>query len=164
MRYYSTTKKHTDLTQTLLTICPMKVYPNERFPRSIKMLGVDTTNKEGSINSAIAQANKLRRDLKNLNKFRILTKLFVLSAANPRELFMFFGRPITIAPTLYSSIISVKSSIISLGLFSLNLRVVIALAIVPVMSLTATPNVLVPKSKPMYLINLSIPLIVFQEF
>ena len=45
MRYYSTAKKHTDLTQTLLTICPFKVYPNERFPRSIKMLGVDTTNK-----------------------------------------------------------------------------------------------------------------------
>lgn len=69
MRYYSTAKKHTDLTQTLLTICPFKVYPNERFPRSIKMLGVDTTNKEASINSAIAQANKLRRDLKNLNQF-----------------------------------------------------------------------------------------------
>lgn len=69
MRYYSTAKKHTDLAQTLLTICPMKVYPNERFPRSIKMLGVDARSKEASSNSAIAQGTKIRRDLKTLNQF-----------------------------------------------------------------------------------------------
>ena len=69
MRYYSTAKKHTDLAQTLLTICPMKVYPNERFPRSIKMLGVDAISKEASSNSAIAQGTKIRRDLKTLNQF-----------------------------------------------------------------------------------------------
>ena len=69
MRYYSTAKKHTDLAQTLLTICPMKVYPNERFPRSIKMLGVDAIRKEASSNSAIAQGTKIRRDLKTLNQF-----------------------------------------------------------------------------------------------
>lgn len=69
MRYYSTAKKHTDLAQTLLTICPMKVYPNERFPRSIKMLGVDARSKEASSNSARAQGNKIIRDLKTLNQF-----------------------------------------------------------------------------------------------
>lgn len=69
MRYYSTAKKHTDLAQTLLTICPMKVYPNERFPRSIKMLGVDATSKEASSGSARAQSNKIIRDLKTLNQF-----------------------------------------------------------------------------------------------
>lgn len=69
MRYYSTAKKHTDLAQTLLTICPMKVYPNERFPRSIKMLGVDARSKEASSNSARAQGTKIRRDLKTLNQF-----------------------------------------------------------------------------------------------
>lgn len=66
---YSTAKKHTDLAQTLLTICPMKVYPNERFPRSIKMLGVDATSKEASSGSARAQSNKIIRDLKTLNQF-----------------------------------------------------------------------------------------------
>ena len=69
MRYYSTVKKHTDLVQTLLTICPFKIYPNERLPRSIKMLGVEATNKEASINSARAQSNKLIRDLKTFNQF-----------------------------------------------------------------------------------------------
>ena len=65
----STAKRHTDLAQTLLTICPMKVYPNERLPRSIKMLGVDATSKEASSNSARAQSNKIIRDLKTLNQF-----------------------------------------------------------------------------------------------
>ena len=69
MLQHSTAKKHTDLVQTLLTICPMKVYPNERFPRSIKMLGVEATSKEASINSARAQSNKIIRDLKTLNQF-----------------------------------------------------------------------------------------------
>ena len=69
MRHYSTAKKHTDLAQTLLTICPLKVYPNERVPRSIKMLGVDATSKEASSNSAEAQGNKIRRDLKTINQF-----------------------------------------------------------------------------------------------
>ena len=69
MRYYSTAKKHTDLAQTLLTICPMKVYPNERLPRSIKMLGVEAAHKEASSNYARAQGNKIRRDLKTLNQF-----------------------------------------------------------------------------------------------
>ena len=65
----STAKRHTDLAQTLLTICPMKVYPNERYPRSIKMLGVVATSKEASSNSARAQGNKIIRDLKTLNQF-----------------------------------------------------------------------------------------------
>ena len=65
----STAKKHTDLVQTLLTICPMKVYPNERFPRSIKMLGVEATSKEARSASARAQSNKLIRDLKTINQF-----------------------------------------------------------------------------------------------
>ena len=69
MLHRSTAKKHTDLAQTLLTICPMKVYPNERYPRSIKMLGVDARSKEASSNSARAQGNKIIRDLKTLNQF-----------------------------------------------------------------------------------------------
>ena len=69
MRLHSTAKRHTDLAQTLLTICPMKVYPNERLPRSIKMLGVDAPSKEASTNFARAQGNKLIKDLKTLNQF-----------------------------------------------------------------------------------------------
>ena len=69
MRHYTTAKRHTDLAQTLLTICPLKVYPNERVPRSIKMLGVDATSKEASSNAAQAQGNKIRRDLKTINQF-----------------------------------------------------------------------------------------------
>lgn len=69
MQHRSTAKRHTDLAQTLLTICPMKVYPNERLPRSIKMLGVEAISKEASSNSARAQSNKIIRDLKTLNQF-----------------------------------------------------------------------------------------------
>ena len=69
MQHRSTAKRHTDLAQTLLTICPMKVYPNERLPRSIKMLGVEAISKEASSNSARAQGNKIIRDLKTLNQF-----------------------------------------------------------------------------------------------
>ena len=69
MLQHSTVKKHTDLVQTLLTICPFKIYPNERLPRSIKMLGVEAISKEASSTSARAQSNKLIRDLKTLNQF-----------------------------------------------------------------------------------------------
>lgn len=68
MRHYSTAKKHTELATTLFTMAKFKVYPNETIPRSIKMVGVDSTDKEASKNAAIAQGNKMRRDLKLLNK------------------------------------------------------------------------------------------------
>ena len=67
MRNYSTAKKHTELATTLFTIVKFKVYPNETIPRSIKMLGVDSTDKEASKNEAIAQHNKMIRDLKPFN-------------------------------------------------------------------------------------------------
>ena len=63
----------------------------------------------------------------------------------------------TINLTLYSLIILRKSSKHSSGLFSLNLSVAIPLATVSVASLTDTPSVLTPKSKPNILINLNIP-------
>ena len=68
MRPHSTAKKHTELATTLLTIAKFKVYPNETIPRSIKMLGVDSTDKKASKNAAIAQHNKMIRDLKTLNQ------------------------------------------------------------------------------------------------
>ena len=67
MRQHSTAKKHTELATTLFTIGSFKVYPNETIPRSIKMLGVDSTDKEASKNAARAQANKMIRDLKPFN-------------------------------------------------------------------------------------------------
>ena len=68
--YHSTAKKHTELVDTLLRMGNFKVYPNETIPRSIKMLGVDSPNKEASKSSARAQANKMIRDLKPANKFQ----------------------------------------------------------------------------------------------
>lgn len=68
--YHSTAKKHLELVDILFKIAPFKVYPNETIPRSIKMLGYDSPNKEASKNSAIAQQNKMIRDLKGWNKFQ----------------------------------------------------------------------------------------------
>ena len=70
MRHYSTAKKHTELVDSLMRIAKFKVYPNETIPRSIKMLGFDSPNKEASKNSARAQANKMIRDLKSANKYQ----------------------------------------------------------------------------------------------
>ena len=67
--YHSTAKKHGELVDILFKTALFKVYPNETIPRSIKMLGFDSTDKEASKNSAEGQANKMRRDLKQWNSF-----------------------------------------------------------------------------------------------
>ena len=64
--YHSTAKKHLELVDILFKIAPFKVYPNETIPRSIKILGFDSTDKEASKNSAIAQANKMISDLPSI--------------------------------------------------------------------------------------------------
>lgn len=72
--YRSTVKKHLELVDTLFKAAPFKVYPNETLPRTIKILGFDSPNKEASKNSAIAQQNKMIRDLKGLNEFPSIPK------------------------------------------------------------------------------------------
>ena len=71
---HSTVKKHLELVDTLFKAAPFKVYPNETIPRSIKILGFDSRNKEASKNSARAQANKMIRDLKPLNNIPHIPK------------------------------------------------------------------------------------------
>ncbi|MBS1174997.1 MAG: hypothetical protein H6R05_1128 [Burkholderiaceae bacterium] len=68
--YHSTAKKHLELVDTLFKAALFKVYPNETIPRSKKILGFDSPDKEASKNSAIAQQNKMIRDLKPFNKFQ----------------------------------------------------------------------------------------------
>ena len=57
--YHSTAKKHLELVDTLFKAALFKVYPNETIPRSKKILGFDSPDKEASKNSAIAQQNKI---------------------------------------------------------------------------------------------------------
>ena len=66
---HSTAKKYLELVDTLFKAAPFKVYPNETIPRSKKILGFDSTDKEVSKNSAENQARKMRRDLKVANEF-----------------------------------------------------------------------------------------------
>ena len=68
MRYYSTTAKYKGFTELLMTIVPMNIYPNEKVERTVKMLGVQSDNKEDSKKRAITMAGTIRRDLKLTNE------------------------------------------------------------------------------------------------
>ena len=68
MRYYSTTAKYKGFTELLMTIVPMTIYPNEKVERTVKMLGVQSDNKEDSKKRAITMAGTIRRDLKLTNE------------------------------------------------------------------------------------------------
>ena len=68
MRQYSTTAKYKGFTELLMTIAPMTTYPNEKVERTVKMLGVQSDNKEDSKNRANNLTATMRRDLKLTNE------------------------------------------------------------------------------------------------
>ena len=68
MRQYSTTAKYKGFTELLMTIATMTTYPNEKVERTVKMLGVQSDNKEDSKKRAITMAGTIRRDLKLTNE------------------------------------------------------------------------------------------------
>ena len=68
MRQYSTTAKYKGFTELLMTIVPMTTYPNEIVERTVKMLGLQSDNKEDSKKRAITMAGTIRRDLKLTNE------------------------------------------------------------------------------------------------
>ena len=68
MRQYSTTAKYKGFTELLMTIVPMTTYPAETIERTVKMLGVQSDNKEASKKRAITMAGTIRRDLKLTNE------------------------------------------------------------------------------------------------
>ena len=68
MRQYSTTAKYKGFTELLMTIAQMTTYPNEKVERTVKMLGVQSDNKEDSKNRANNLTTTMRRDLKLTNE------------------------------------------------------------------------------------------------
>ena len=68
MRQYSTTAKYKGFTELLMTVVPMTTYPEETIERTVKMLGVQSDNKEDSKKRANNLTTTIRRDLKLTNE------------------------------------------------------------------------------------------------